>query len=249
MHGIMSSIAEFYSRNLANEVIKGSVQKAKAGGTPGKAPTGYLNVRKIGRGQEVRTVEIDPERGPLMALGVRGLRDRRLDDPQPARRADRSWPDFGRPGQKCRPSPSASHLHRLLQHPYYKGVVRYRGVLYEGSTRPLVSSGDLEQGPRAARSPTTWPGEKQREHPHYLKGSVFCGDCGSRLRGHIAKGRGGTLPIFHLRQGASRSAPPATQQAIRIESDRRPPSAVPTTGRSSLTGRGSRDAVTHPRRS
>ncbi len=29
LHGIMSSIAEFYSRNLANEVIKGSVQKAK----------------------------------------------------------------------------------------------------------------------------------------------------------------------------------------------------------------------------
>src|SRR5271166_5876744 len=39
LHGIMSSIAEFYSRNLANEVIKGSTQKAKNGGTPGKAPT------------------------------------------------------------------------------------------------------------------------------------------------------------------------------------------------------------------
>ena len=46
----MSSIAEFYSRNLANEVIKGSVQTAKAGGTLGKAPTGYLNVRKMENG-------------------------------------------------------------------------------------------------------------------------------------------------------------------------------------------------------
>src|SRR5205814_836749 len=36
VHGIMSTIAEFYSRNLANEVIKGSVQKAKNGGTLGK---------------------------------------------------------------------------------------------------------------------------------------------------------------------------------------------------------------------
>lgn len=34
MHGIMSSIAEFYSRNLANEAIKGMTQKAKSGGTP-----------------------------------------------------------------------------------------------------------------------------------------------------------------------------------------------------------------------
>jgi DNA invertase Pin-like site-specific DNA recombinase len=67
MHGIMSSIAEFYSRNLANEVIKGSVEKAKKGGTIGRAPTGYLNVRKYENGVETRTVEIDPERGPLMA--------------------------------------------------------------------------------------------------------------------------------------------------------------------------------------
>lgn len=31
LHGIMSSIAEFYSRSLANEVMKGLVQKAKNG--------------------------------------------------------------------------------------------------------------------------------------------------------------------------------------------------------------------------
>jgi hypothetical protein len=63
----MSSIAEFYSRNLATEVIKGCVQKAKQGGTPGKAPVGYLNVRQVLNGLEGRTVEVDPVRGPLMA--------------------------------------------------------------------------------------------------------------------------------------------------------------------------------------
>jgi DNA invertase Pin-like site-specific DNA recombinase len=31
LHGIMSAIAEFYSRNLANEVMKGLVHKAKNG--------------------------------------------------------------------------------------------------------------------------------------------------------------------------------------------------------------------------
>ena len=43
LHGIMSSIAEFYSRNLANEVIKGSVQKAKNGGSVavGDGPGAY----------------------------------------------------------------------------------------------------------------------------------------------------------------------------------------------------------------
>ena len=63
LHGIMSSIAEFYSRNLAHEVMKGSLQKAKSGGTPGKAPVGYLNVRQVVNGLEGRTVVVDPQRG------------------------------------------------------------------------------------------------------------------------------------------------------------------------------------------
>jgi DNA invertase Pin-like site-specific DNA recombinase len=64
IHGITSSIAEFYSRNLATEVHKGMSQKAKTGGTPGKAPVGYLNiVRRTIEGREERTVEVDPERG------------------------------------------------------------------------------------------------------------------------------------------------------------------------------------------
>jgi DNA invertase Pin-like site-specific DNA recombinase len=67
LHGIMASVAEFYSRNLATEILKGTVQKAKNGGTPKRVPLGYLNVRKFEEGREIRTVEIDPERAELVA--------------------------------------------------------------------------------------------------------------------------------------------------------------------------------------
>lgn len=67
LHGIMSSIAEFYSRNLATEVHKGMSQKALMGGTPGKAPLGYRNVgRYTAEGREERTVEVDPDRGEFI---------------------------------------------------------------------------------------------------------------------------------------------------------------------------------------
>ena len=39
LHGIMSSIAEFYSRNLAAEVTKGMTQKVANGGTPSAHPS------------------------------------------------------------------------------------------------------------------------------------------------------------------------------------------------------------------
>src|SRR5205814_1142995 len=66
LHAIMAGIAEFYSRNLASEAIKGMTQKAKVGGTPGRAPIGYLNTRRRIDGREVRTVVVDPERAPLV---------------------------------------------------------------------------------------------------------------------------------------------------------------------------------------
>ena len=50
IHGIMATIAEYYSQNLAVEALKGMTQKAKIGGTPGRAPIGYLNVTLRSRG-------------------------------------------------------------------------------------------------------------------------------------------------------------------------------------------------------
>lgn len=46
LQGLMSSIAEFYFKNLATEVSKGLMQWVATGGTPMRAPGGYLNVRK-----------------------------------------------------------------------------------------------------------------------------------------------------------------------------------------------------------
>jgi hypothetical protein len=82
VHGIMSSIAEFYSRNLATEVAKGLTQKLAQGGTPMRAPVGYLNVRRTDeQGREVRTVEVDPERAPLIAWRSSATRPERLPSP------------------------------------------------------------------------------------------------------------------------------------------------------------------------
>jgi len=69
LHGIMASLAEFYSLNLSNEAKKGMGEKAKRGGTIGYAPVGYRNVSTrladdSGVERDVKTVEVDPERAP-----------------------------------------------------------------------------------------------------------------------------------------------------------------------------------------
>jgi DNA invertase Pin-like site-specific DNA recombinase len=66
MRTIFAANAQLYSANLAAEARKGLHQKAKRGGTPGLAPIGYVNVRKVVDGYEVREVEIDHDRAPLV---------------------------------------------------------------------------------------------------------------------------------------------------------------------------------------
>jgi site-specific DNA recombinase len=215
LHGIMSSIAEFYSRNLATEVIKGSIQKAKNGGTPGKAPVGYLNVRQIVNGLEGRTVEVDPERAPLVrwafqayATGDWTIRRLLIE------LTERGLTTVPGPKTPCRPL-TVSHLHRMLRHPYYLGVVRYQGVLYEGKHEALVDH-DTWQRVQELLTAKHLTGERHREHPHYLKGSIFCGQCGSRLIVCNAKGRGGIYPYF-ICIGRQRQQASCKQRALRIE--------------------------------
>lgn len=196
LHGIMSSIAEFYSRNLANEVIKGMSEKARNGGTLGKAPLGYRNTRgRDAQGREIRTVELDPERAPLMRVAfteyatgqwtVRTLADHLsgLGLTVPAT-----------PSKPAKPI-TANRLHTLLRHPYYKGIVTFQGVEYPGQHEALVSAETWQTVQDILVSHRN--GERERIHTHFLRSAVVCGQCGARLLVQNAKNRSGTVyPYF-----------------------------------------------------
>jgi site-specific DNA recombinase len=216
LHGIMSSIAEFYSRNLAAEVIKGSTQKAKNGGTPGRVPLGYLNFRRIENGYEVRSVKMDHERGPLMAWAFEAyatgdwtvltllgeLTSRGLTTASGPKTASKPLSD--------------SQLHALLRHPYYMGLVRYRGAIYPGKHPRLVEP-ETWQKVQDLLSAKNLAGEKQRQHPHYLKGSLCCGTCGARLIVNYAKGRRGGIYPYFVCIGRQKDKHSCSQRALRIE--------------------------------
>ncbi len=191
MHGIMATIAEFYSANLANEARKGMRQKAKSGGTPGMAPFGYLNVReRTPEGRDVKTVAVDPERAEWVrwfyesyATGewtIASLRD------ELERRGVRALP---RPNKPARPLAN-SHIETILKSRYYLGLVTFEGVEYPGRHPALVSE-RLWQEVQAVRRGRYQSGEKPRHHPHYLKGTLHCGQCGEPLGIHVVTNRQG----------------------------------------------------------
>jgi site-specific DNA recombinase len=185
VEGILASIAEFYSANLGQEIRKGMDQKAAQGGWPVRAPFGYRNVRRDGpRRRGESALEPDPQ-APLVTsaferyatgslslatlteqLAERGLRNR-----------------LGNP-------PGVSAIHRMLRNPVYAGVVRWRGVERDGTHQPLVSR-ELFGRVQSVLDAHSSGGERSWKHDHYLKGTLVCAECGSKLYYVVAKGRFG----------------------------------------------------------
>jgi site-specific DNA recombinase len=196
LEGVMAAYAESQRIEISEEVTRGIRRKIEVGGTHGRAPLGYKNIREpLPQGGEVRTVVIDEERAPLVRwafetyatglysiadmvvlLEARGLRTRGTckSDPKP---------------------PGMTTVNDLLANPYYTGKVRYRGNYYEGRHEALISE-ELFERVAAVLTAHKRSGERDRKHAHYLKGSIFCGECGRRLTYSRSRGRGGLYEYF-----------------------------------------------------
>lgn len=204
MHGILAAFNEYRSAEDGADIRYKMGEKAKKGGTLGRAPIGYVNIRERFEGREVRAVIFDPERAPfvklafeLYATGDYSLRDltEELTD-----RGLRT-----RPGRYPASPISDSKLNTLLRDPYYLGIVTYKGVQYPGRHEALISQ-ELFDRVQEVLTAHAVSGERRRVHHHYLKGSVWCGRCHrhgriSRLIVTKAVGRRGTEYFYFKCRG------------------------------------------------
>lgn len=183
VEGILAAMAEFYSSNLSSEVKKGMLQKLKQGGWPHHAPLGYKNVKENINGREVAVVVPDEDKAPLVkqafklyATGnyvLRELREALADDG--LRTGANSFI-------------AKATLAEILQNKFYIGVVKWKGMEFKGAHKSLISRELFAQVQEVLRS-HDYAGERKRKHPHYLRGTIFCGECGSRMSSQIAKKR------------------------------------------------------------
>ena len=194
VHGIMASIAEFYSKNLSNEVKKGMAEKVRGGGCIGRAPLGYRNVITTKNGQEARIVVVDEVRGPLVAWAFTAYASgewtlRRLAE-ELTLRGLTTVPTASLPEKPV----TVQLLSKVLHNPFYVGEVVYQGVHYAGSHEPLVDRATYETVQTLLA--TRVNGERTVKHAHYLKSTIYCGICGSRLIVTNVKPRGVVYEYF-----------------------------------------------------
>ncbi len=197
MHGIIASVAEFYSENLAHEVRKGMDQKAKTGRWPGRAPLGYRNSRRVENGNELRVITTDPDRAEDVvwlfeqyATGdwtLRTLRD------EAGRRG------FTYPATKKQPERpiSLNGLNNMLRNRFYTGRFIYKNVEYQGDHEALISDALYARVQQVLDANNTAGRNKTWRHSHYLKGILCCARCNSRLAYTVSRGNGGTYEYFY----------------------------------------------------
>ncbi len=204
LHGIMSSIAEFYSQNLATEVKKGLGEKVKGGGTVGRAPLGYINIRRFDdKGREERTVELDPERAPLVKMAFEEYATGNWSLTSLAEYMSslglntRATPKIpSKPVTKCT-------IEKMLKNPYYAGVIRYNGAEYDGSHEALIDLDTFNQVQAMIESHHN--GERTREHPHFMKGLLYCRKCGSKMIITYARSKSGNIYPYFICAGRHRT--------------------------------------------
>lgn len=184
MHGILAAFNEYRSREDGADIAYKMGQKAKNGGTLGRAPIGYLNTIERFEGREVRSVSMDEERAPFVKLAFElyASGDHTLDDIA-SELTDRGL--ITRGNVRRAPGPvSINKVAQMLRDRYYLGKVAFKGEEYDGRHPALIDQ-ELFDRVQSLLETRAISGERRRVHPHYLKGTLYCGRC--RLEDQVIK--------------------------------------------------------------
>jgi site-specific DNA recombinase len=190
MHGMLATFAEYYSNNLATEIMKGLQRKHEQGGTPFKPPIGYLSKRELIGAQDIRSVIVDPMRAPLVKLAFTLY----STGEWPLHRLAAHLEEEGLRSRGTRRYPErplgANRINALLRNPYYIGIVAWNGQRYPGKHDRLVDEDTFDKVQELLTAANI-KGERPQKHHHYLRGTVVCDECLGRLLYGRHRGRSG----------------------------------------------------------
>ncbi len=193
---------QFQSMQTSESVKRGLRQKASVGGTYGPAPLGYLNsVDELPDGRRVAITAIDPDRGPLITFAFQLYATGEYSIAQLAAELERLGLRSRPTAKRVPKTLGTTVVQRLLRNRYYTGKVVYRRgtkdeQTFDGRHEPLIDPGTFEKV-QTMLDEKRVAGERPRVRQHYLRGSVYCGECGNRLTFGISTGRNGhKYPYF-----------------------------------------------------
>ncbi len=195
---IVHAVDEYQAKANAADVRYKMAQKVKNGGTISRAPIGYRNVQIEVEGRKVRTVEIDPVRGPLISNAFAWFATGKFSgEALLARLTDAGLTSRPQKNKPERPL-GQSTLYKILRDRYYTGRVCAGGDWIAARHPALTDDATFDRVQRLLDA-RVGEGTRARRHSHHLKGRLWCHRCHKRLMIHRAKGNGGIYYYFFCR--------------------------------------------------
>ena len=184
LEGILESMAEYYSANLAENVKRGlreSVHKGQYAGGP--VPLGYrvenhrlvADERTAPLAQEIFRRYADGESPSAIAadLNERGFKTR-----------------LGRPFR-------ISSFDGMLTCRIYIGEYIYNGELVEGVADAIIDREIFSRAAARRAKNRQAPASKKAREPYLLQGKAFCGHCGAPMIGESGRSRSGEIHQYY----------------------------------------------------
>ena len=168
--------SKYYVDNLSENVHRGLRQKLRNGTWPGRAPLGYIN--------DLATKTILPDKDRVAF--VRKTFELYASGDYPLAEVRRIMNGVGLIGGRQRGALSTSNYQYVLQNPIYYGLMRFKGELYEGKHKPLITKAlfDKCQEVMARKSKP-----KNGKLKLYLyRGQFQCATCGCCITTETQKG-------------------------------------------------------------
>jgi site-specific DNA recombinase len=168
--------SKYYVDNLSENVKRGMKEKVLRGEYPGWAPLGYLN--DLG----THTIIIDEEKAPLVKklFELYSTGDYSYND------LSKAATKIGLKGKHGK-NLAKGNIPDILTNPFYYGVIKFKGELFEGAHVPLMSKQLFDKCQRVMKersNPT-----RRKKYTFSFRGYMKCGECGASITAEKKKGR------------------------------------------------------------
>jgi DNA invertase Pin-like site-specific DNA recombinase len=185
---------------ISGEDIKTKMaNKARNGGTIGRAPVGYLNTTKLIDGRKINTIMTDPERAKYVVMAFELFATGQETYETLCTKLTQAGFRMPMTGRYKGGPISTTKIAILLRDRYYAGYISYKGIEYRGRHEPLITE-ELFDDVQNMLAKHTESHVRHRTHNHYLRGLLWCGRCKHRLVVTYVQGRhGGEYYYFYCR--------------------------------------------------
>jgi site-specific DNA recombinase len=171
MLNIVFGQSKYYVDSLSENTKRGLRQKVRRGEYPSLAPVGYINDKRI------KSVVVDKKRAPIVrrAFELYAQGDKRLED----------IADFLAQNNIISKNGKRIHITRatfILKNPFYVGLFRYAGEIYEGKHKPIIAKKLFDKVQEVLKQRGR-PRRKSKIEPQVFCGLLRCATCSMMITG------------------------------------------------------------------